>query len=49
MLEYHDVKKLNPLKEKKDKELIEAYMGSRYSSGEFKYDNLTLGQFFKWQ
>lgn len=29
MLEYHDVKKLSPLKNKKDKELIEAYMGCR--------------------
>jgi len=29
MLEYHEVKKLNPTKVKKDKELIEAYMGSR--------------------
>lgn len=47
MLEYHDVKKLAPLKNKKDKELIEAYMGSRYSSGTFEYDKLTLAQFFK--
>lgn len=48
LLEYHDQRKLDPAVPA-DKELIETYLGSRFSAEQLTYDNLQLKEFFKWQ
>lgn len=49
LLEYHDQERLTPETTPEHKERINGFFTSRFSAGEYKWNDLELREFFKYQ